>query len=196
MENSGKVIDSDDDNGRESVTLALGPSFFLYLHSLWLHVVRWRRWSQFRCPPAAQSIQSANLSVQLSKLGPLTPIPNECCSPPFGSRWGDTLREGGGGGPIPTMGQTLLYSMYAIITLRCPAMIHHLMPIYSLHFPIFLSKINFFRTWSARGYIWHFAIKEREQIAKYQLLEIHETQDILPNYIFLKSYCKKGLFVF
>ncbi len=38
--------------------------------------------------------------------------------PPFGSKGGDTISCGGGGDPIPTMGQTLWYSRYTIILLR------------------------------------------------------------------------------
>jgi hypothetical protein len=68
---------------------------------------------------SSQSIQSARLSVK-SESGPPTPSPQANVGTPFGSGGGHTrLRGRGWEDPIPTMGQTLWYSMYTILPLWC-----------------------------------------------------------------------------
>ncbi len=89
-----------------------------------IHCLRWENWKKLG--NSGESCSSARLSVQSSESGPPTPLTaSECCPPPLWVQGGDTIACGGGDGdPIPTKGQTLWYSMYTIITLRLPSIVH------------------------------------------------------------------------
>jgi hypothetical protein len=65
-------------------------------------------------PWRAQSMQSAKLFLQSSELGLPHPSPTGECAPPLWFRGVEahSLRERGGGVPIPTRGHTLWYSIY------------------------------------------------------------------------------------
>ncbi len=77
--------------------LLIRPPKIYKIYRIW--VARVKGFFLSTLPPRPESIQSARPSIQSSELGPPTPSPaRECCSPPFGSKGGDKLTLGGGGG--------------------------------------------------------------------------------------------------
>ncbi len=87
---------------------------------------------RFLSEPWSQYTQSPRLSIQSAELDPPIPHPPESVAPPLWIQGGVTLACGGGGGvPIPTMGQTLWYSRCTLISLRLWAFLACFIPVVS-----------------------------------------------------------------